>query len=186
MSYDEDPPTRRLPMPPREPHPREPTPPRDALPPSEQRPPAGANDVQLYALEQQVRSLRSWLVGLALLAVVALGVAAWALVSSGGDDDSSSARTPAALRSSVERLEERVDDRATKGDLSDVKEEIAELKTTVSEASSAADDTTTTSTTEAPDVSGLESSLSDLSSRVEALEQAAGAAGGTAPDTSQP
>jgi hypothetical protein len=174
MSYDEDPPTRRLPMPPREPNPREPLPPRDALPPSEQRPPAGSSDVQLYALEQQLKSLRSWLVALAAVAVVALGVAAVALVT-GGDDASSDDTTPAGLRKSVERLEGRIDDRATKGDLSDLKNDIDALKTSVSDAGSG--DATTTSQTDAPDVSGLQSDLSDLSSRVDALEQAASSSG---------
>lgn len=185
MSYDEDPPTRRLPVPPRDPRPREQTAQHGALPPSEQRPPSGASDVQLYALEQQLRSLRSWLVGLAVLAVIALGVAAWALVSSGDDDggSASEARTPAALRKSVEKLEQRVDDRATKGDLSDLKDQIASLKTSVSEASSDTGDTTTTSTTDSPDVSGLQSDLSDLSSRVDALEQASSSDGTTTDGT---
>jgi hypothetical protein len=189
MSYDEDPPTRRLPIPPREPQPREPlprepVPPREPLPPVEGRPVAAASDVQLYALQEQMRSLRSWLAALAVLSVVALGIAAWALLSSGDDD--SGTRTPAALRKSVEKLENRVDDRATKGDLDDVKNDIAELKTSVSQAASQdGGDTTTTQTTEAPDVSGLQSSLDDLSSRVDALEQAA-SSGGTATEGATP
>lgn len=183
MSYDEDPPTRRLPVPPREPLPRERVPPTDpgmsGGGPHPPAPQAGISEVQLYDLEQRLSSMRSWLVALAAIAVVALAVAAVALVS-GGDDDSSSssARTPAGLRDSVEQLEERVDDRATKGQLANVREDIAELKTSVEAASSAASDAgDTTTTTESTDVTGLQNDLSDLSARVEALEQASSSEG---------
>ena len=189
MSYDEDPPTRRLPVPPREPgppRPRERQPTGPGGPPTGERPvAAAASDVQLYALEQQLRSMRTWLTALAVLAVVALGVAAWALVSSGDDDSSSSARTPASLRKSVDRLEQRVDDRATKGDVSDLQDDITALQKTVEAADTGAAETTTTEATQAPDVSGLQESLSDLSSRVDALEQGT-ASEGTATEGATP
>lgn len=174
MSYDEDPPTRRLPVPPREPLPRERVPPGEPGPPGAGGgPPGGISEVQLYDLEQRLRSMRSWLTAMAVVAVLALVVAAVALATGGGDDSSSSARTPAGLRNSVEELEERVNDRATKGQLANVREDIDELKTSVAEASSGASDSgDTTTTTESADVSGLQNDLSDLSARVEALEQA--------------
>lgn len=192
MSYDEDPPTRRLPVPPRDQPPRErervrPTDP-DGLgtgPPPPGPPVHGVSDAQFFDLEQRLHSMRSWLVALAAIAVVALAVAAVALISS-SDDDDSTARTPSGLRNSVERLEERVEDRATKGQLSNVREEIEELKTSVAEASSAAAESgDTTTTTESADVSGLENELSDLSARIEALEQAP-AAEGTATEGETP
>lgn len=163
-------------MPPREPGPPRPrerqAQPPGAGPPTGERPLAAApGDPQLYALEQQVRSLRTWMTALAVLAVVALGVAAWALVSGGDDDSSSGARTPAALRKSVDRLEDRVADRATKGDVSDLQDDITALQKSVAAAGSSSGETTTTEATEAPDTSGLESQLSDLATRVDALEQ---------------
>lgn len=178
MSYDEDPPTRRLPVPPREPLPRERVPPAgDAGPP-----PAGPgggpglSEVEVYDLEQRMAKLRSWLVALAVVAVLALVVAAIALVS--GGEDSSSARTPAGLRNDVEKLEERVGDRATKGQLDSVKDDVSALQKAVEAVGeSSGGDSTTTATTPAPDVSGLESQLSDLAARVEALEQAPAAEG---------
>lgn len=176
MSYDEDPPTRRLPVPPRgEPLPRERVGPPEPGPPGGGSQGGGISEVQLYDLEQRLKSMRTWLTTLALVAVLALVVAAVALATGGGDDESSSAdaRTPAALRRDVAQLEERLDDRVTKGQLASVKDDIAELRTSVSEASSAASDSgDTTTTTGGPDVSALQTSLSDLSARVEALEQA--------------
>lgn len=177
VSFEEDPPTRRLP---REPvAPRAPTPPRGPVPPREPVPPGDGwapqdDGAQLAVLEQRLASLRSWLVALAVIAVLALVVAAVALVSSGGDDEttsSSSGGSTASLRRSVDRLEKQIDDRATDGDLSDLKDEVQTLKT-------AAAATSTSTTSDSPDdaaqVSELSSSLDALDARVNALEQAGG------------
>lgn len=199
MSYDDDPPTRRLPVPPREPvgprEPREPLPPREPPlrdPAYVAQPVAGVADAQLLAMEERLSALRSWLVALAVLSLLALGVAAWALLSSeDSGSGSGSSRSTASLREDVAKLEERIGDRATKGDLSDVRSDVNALQTSVDDAAKAQDDAPDTDAASTADVDALEQDVQTLQDRVEELESAPpaadeGATDGTTDGTTAP
>ena len=129
MGYDPEPPTRRIP------------------PQQPQGPPPGGQireteyatadpGFALQELTDRVRSLQTALALVGVLAAAALGVALWTLLSEddGGDASGASSEQVAELEDRVERVEERVGDRATEGQLSEVQEDVEQLSQQVEEA----------------------------------------------------
>src|SRR5215218_8999130 len=114
MSTPPDEPTRRLP-PAEGPAPRVRE--REYVEPEDDR-------AWVAELQDQLRSLRTAVVLLGVLAVAALALAAWALLK--GDDESApsgngaSAARVSQLEDRVDSLETKVDNRATKGDVNDL------------------------------------------------------------------
>src|SRR5688500_11085188 len=109
---DPEPPTRRIPP---------------TAPPPAPSPHVITEDERVaYAkLADRVGSLRAWLALATVLAIAALGLAAWALVTKEEEDDTQAG----ASRTSVERLDARVDelesqidDRATQGAVSELRD----------------------------------------------------------------
>ncbi|WP_210495174.1 hypothetical protein [Patulibacter sp. SYSU D01012] len=198
MSFDDDEPTRmspRVPQPPagggppagtpREPHPPAGRP-RDPATPVAAAAPAAAwpqEDPRLVVLEERLSSLRTALLAFAAVAVVALGLATWALLRDGGDSGSSGGTSTRALRERVSSLEDRLDGRATDGDVEKVAKQVDALEEQVKAQPA-------TTTTPAPDtgdeqaVSGLQDDVQELQRQVQQLQQAAANAGddGAAPD----
>lgn len=203
MSFDDEP-TRMSPRVPQPPagqptppagQPRVPHPPADARPPVAGAVPPGAvppgvdpavpwaQDPRLAVIEDRLSSLRTALWAFAAVSVVALGLAFWALLDDGGDDtgggSGSSTASTRALRDRVSKLEDRIDDRATDGDVQDVSKQVAALSKRV-------DALPTTSTTPQDDggdqvnpeaISALQDDVQQLQQQVQALQQAAAAAG---------
>lgn len=162
MSFD-DPPTRRLPQ---DPRPRSPIPPRGSGPDEEQ---------QVAVLGERVRTLGTSLAILAVVAVAALGIAFWALLDGGDSTPApSSGDASGTLLQRVQDLEQRVDARATDGDLKKLRAQVETLKTKVDEAaaSSSGDGggSGTTTSDQTTQLDDLSSKLDDLTTRVDQLE----------------
>lgn len=132
-------------------------------------------------IEDAIRSLRT-LAGAALaLALVAGGLAVWSLTRSDGEDSGASATRVSSLDDRVDRLErqvgdaepadleERIEDRATKGDLEKLTEDVEELRTQVRDTSEGGQDS------EARDaVEALDQRVTDLAEEVESLRSEQG------------
>jgi hypothetical protein len=172
MSVPPDQPTRRVPAVPRQ------APVAPAVPAT---PAYAAEDV--YWREQVLARLDGLRTGLAIIgtvAVIAVGLAIWALVREHQDRSSGSgvaARSAQirALRDDVDTLRSQIANRATTGQLDALSKQVA-----------AAGRNTTTTTTDTGainavtrSVSQLNQQVSDLGQRVKALEDAASSAGGT-------
>ncbi|WP_022928528.1 hypothetical protein [Patulibacter americanus] len=203
MSFDDEP-TRMSPRAPQPPagqptppagQPRVPHPPAGvrqpvagAVPPG-QVPPgvdpavAWAQDPRLTAIEDRLSSLRTALWAFAAVSIVALGLAFWALLDQ-GDSDGDTTRTSrsgtSALRDRVSKLEDRIDDRATDGDVQKVSSDLAALSKRVDALPTTApapqDDGDPEVNPEA--VTELQGDVQELQQQVRTLEQAAAAAGG--------
>ena len=151
---DPEPPTRRIP----------PTAPPAAGPPR-----TVIEDERVLELADRVRSLRAWLAVATVLAVAALGLAAWALLTKEEEDDTRAG----ASRTSVDRLDSRVDElesqvenRASDSSVSELRADQDELAEQVQQLG------------ESGDTDALEQSITDLgedvqqlSERVDQLEQ---------------
>jgi polyhydroxyalkanoate synthesis regulator phasin len=153
MSGPDDPTRRVPPQEPREPHVRE---------------RVVEDDPWRAEIADRLRSLRTALVLVGVLAAVALGAAAYALVEATGEDEGDG-RTPASasrvsdLEDEVEQLDERIDDRATKNDVSELRSDLEALDERVGELGEQAqqdggDD-------------GAQQAVDDLRGDVEELEQ---------------
>jgi TolA-binding protein len=131
----------------------------------------------LVELQDQVRSLRTAVVLLGLLAVVALGIAAWALVKSNdanNNDNAQSGNAASAARVSkledrVSSLETKVDNRATKGDLNDLETQQKDLADRVSKLESKSGQTQNAASKDA--VNQVSQDVQDLQKRVDDLEK---------------
>ncbi|HYF28716.1 MAG TPA: hypothetical protein VD931_23445 [Baekduia sp.] len=158
MGYDE--PTRRLPQQPaRGPEVRETV-------------MSTGDDGWRQRLEDRLRSLQTAVAVLSVLTAAALGIALWALLD---DEGSSGGTTRGELSNRIERVEERLDDRATKGDVEGLQEDVQELTTKVDEAASrpqedgGGDDGAAQQA-----VDDLRTQVEDLQGRVDQLEQSGG------------
>jgi TolA-binding protein len=131
----------------------------------------------LVELQDQVRSLRTAVVLLGLLAVVALGIAAWALVKSndaGNNDNAQSGNAASAARVSkledrVSSLETKVDNRATKGDLNDLQSQQKDLADRVAKLESRSGQTQDAASKDS--VSQVSQDVQDLQKRVDDVEK---------------
>jgi hypothetical protein len=175
MSVPPEDPTRRVPV--------TPAVPRQAVAPA--APPAAAYAADdVYWREQvlaRLDGLRTALAVVGTLAVIALGLAVWALLREREDRSSGSgvaARSAQIreLRDDVDTLRSQVANRATTGQLDAVSKQVAAAGRTST--------TTTTTDTGATDalnksVTQLNQQVSELGQRVKALEDAAASGGGT-------
>lgn len=168
MGYDQDPPTRRLP----------------AQPPGD---PArtGVRETEYVSgptpaeaeLRDRLRSLRTALALVGVLAAAALGVALWTLLSEDeeGDGRGASPQRVNRLQDRVATLEERVGDRATKSSVSDLRADVDALESDVEEASAggeATEETQAAVETLQGDVEALEQQVADLAAQSSGGEQA--------------
>ena len=156
MSMDPEPPTRRIP----------PTAPPPGAPPAR----VVAEDPRLLDLEDRVRSLRAWLAVATVLALAALGVAAWAIISKEEEDDTRAGASRASvnrLETQVEDLEAQVDNRATKESVSDLRAEQEELAEAVQQLGEGGGDTDEL----AQSVTTLSDDAQELAARIDELEQ---------------
>jgi uncharacterized protein HemX len=129
-------------------------------------------------VRDRLRSLTTSVALLAVLAVAALGVAIWALLSSqdsGGTQGASVSRV-SALENRVDDLAAKVNNAATKDDLQQLNRREAELAGKVDALDKQATQTADDLDTVTNDVDTLKQDVDDLKTRVDALEQ-----GGTAP-----
>ena len=169
MSTPPDEPTRRLP-------PADPS-----LPPG----PPRVREREVYAeddgswleeLRDQLRSLRTAVLLLGVLAVAALGVAAWALLSE--NDDENAGQTPqGASKARVSDLEERVDDLETrtsnapsKSDLDDLETEQKSLANRVAKLESASGQQSDDAASQ-DSVDQIQQDIQTLDQRVDDVEQ---------------
>jgi DNA repair exonuclease SbcCD ATPase subunit len=116
-------------------------------------------------LVDRIKSLRAWLAFATILALLALGAAAWALVSKEEEDDTragASRTSVSRLDSRVDDLEEQVDDRATKGAVSELRGQQEELSEQVQQLGGQAD---------GGDTEAVQQSVEELSASVQQLEQ---------------
>ena len=123
-------------------------------------------------VEDQIRNLKQLAAALGVLALIALGVAVWALLAGDDDESTSGGRVSAGqvsrIDDRVDRLEQQVDDidtsqleediegKVDKGDVDELRQDVEELRSAVEDAGSNED------TTQAID---------ELSQRVDDLEQ---------------
>jgi uncharacterized protein HemX len=193
MSSDLDPPTRRLD--PAGPPPAGSVPPGGSVPPAGSVPPGGPGapppgvvPEEAYvhpAIADQLRSLRTMLALVGVLAAAALGVGLWALLTQEEESDAqrgASAASVEALETQIEEVDSRVDDRATKGELARVTDDQAELEQQVSDLESQVEQASraggnTDELTQA--IEDLQGDVQQLGERVDAVEQQQGEAGGT-------
>jgi polyhydroxyalkanoate synthesis regulator phasin len=144
---------------------------------------AWAQDPRLTAIEDRLSSLRTALWAFAAVSIVALGLAFWALLDQGdsdGDTTRTSSSGTSALRDRVQKLEDRLEDRATDGDVEKVSSQVSALSKRVDALPTTApapqddggDDVNPEAVTE------LQGDVEELQQQVQALEQAAAAAGG--------
>ena len=160
MAYDREPPTRHLT--PQPPHPQD-------------VPVALTPDEAAFRQEvlDRLRSLRTGLALTAVLAVVALGVGVYALLEATSDDEGprgASRTTVSRLDARVDDLESRLDDRATKSSVGELREQQEEIDQQVSDLSKRAgeqqqDDDVT------QQVEDLRGDLDQLQQRVDELAQ---------------
>ena len=126
-------------------------------------------------LADRLRSLRTALALVGLLAATALGVGLYALLTQEEEDDS----RRGATRSSVNRLEERVDelesktgDAATKSAVSDLRSDQEELSRRIDELAEQPQDEDGGDTAQLQTaIEDLGTAVEDLQQRVEAVEQ---------------
>jgi chromosome segregation ATPase len=148
VSYDREPPTRRIPP---------------APPPGGVRETEYVVDPEREDLRDRIRSLRTALALTALLAAVALGVGLYALLAEDEDEPGRRGASPArvsALDDRVDELEDRVGDRATKNALARLEQRQEELEGQVDQAREAGGDT-----------EALQQSIEQLNTDLQALEQ---------------
>jgi TolA-binding protein len=130
----------------------------------------------LVELQDQVRSLRTAVVLLGLLSVVALGIAAWALVKSNDANNGNAHSGNAASAARVSKLEDRVssletkvDNRATKGDLDDLQSQQKDLTDRVGKLESNSGQAQNAASKDAVDQ--VSQDVQDLQKRVDDIEQ---------------
>ena len=126
-------------------------------------PPGGPEDP--YE-DDRLKSLRTWLAVVGVLAVAALGVGLWALLTQEEESDAQQGATAASvssLRERVSDLESDVEDLATKSSVSKVREDQADLEKQVDELGKAAEG--------GEDTDALKQSVDDLEGEVEQLQQ---------------
>lgn len=133
----------------------------------------------LARLEDRLSSLRTALALVGVLAAVALGIALVELLSDeeegGGDRGASPARVD-GIEDRLDEVDERLENRATSGDLSDLRsnqQELAERLDAVEQAAEDQPDGDPSAEIEElrQSVEGLEQQVSDLEQRVEDLEE---------------
>jgi len=148
-----------------QPHPREPV----------MRERVVEDDPERAALRDSIRSLRTALWLVALLAAVALGVAAYALLA---EDDEDNGRTPAsasrvaAIDDKVDELENRLDERATKGQVENVRKDLDDLEERLGDVSKTAQDSGGDDDAQQA-VDDVKGDVQQLEDRVNDLEQQA-------------
>ena len=131
------------------------------------------------ALLDDLRSLKRWLALVGLIALAALGVGLYTLLSSDEDGDGrgASRATVRALDDRVDELENEVRDRATKSSVSELREDQQALGDRVDEVSrqagQGADEESVQDT-----VDELSRQIETLEGRIDAVEQTAGDTGG--------
>ncbi|MGE4425348.1 MAG: hypothetical protein AB7G37_02720 [Solirubrobacteraceae bacterium] len=187
MGYEPDHPTRALPQAPRYRGQDSGDPYGDVPPPRPTGPGGGDQPTdreQLRYLEEQVQSARQTVTVVAVVAAVALAIAFWALVDGGGGDDpgTSVGGSSSGLSGRIATLEDRIDARATDGDLEKVRAELETIKTQVEDGAPADGETTAGSDGDAVDsgtLTRVQDDLDDLEDRVRRLETSSGS-GGTA------
>lgn len=130
------------------------------------------------AVLDDLRSLKRWLALIGVLALVALGAALYALLAEDEDGDGRGASRTSVrqLDTRVDDLESRIDDRATKNSVAEVRDQQRELNDRVDELSEqAADGGDAAAAEEAAEQ--LRSDVDELEQRVQAAEEAAEQAG---------
>ena len=137
-------------------------------------------------LLDRVNSLRTALVLVGVLAAIALGVAAYALIDANTEDDggtngrtAASAEKVSDLEQQVEELDSRVDDRATKNQVSELNSDVEDLQDQVrqlSQQDSGGGDEEAQQANEQ-----LQKDLQQLEDRVNDLEQQQSQGGGETP-----
>jgi peptidoglycan hydrolase CwlO-like protein len=124
-------------------------------------------------MRDRLRSISTAVALLAVLAVAALGVAIWALLSkqdNGGTRGASVSRV-STLENRVDTLATKVDNAATKNDLQQLNRREGELAGKVDALDKQATQTTADLDTVKQDVATLKQDVQDLQQRVDALEQ---------------
>ena len=178
VPFDPDEPTRRLP----------PTEPRRAVP--DGRPVVAGEPEPAWAVAilERLRSLRTAVALVGVLAVAAFGVGLWALLSGEADDDGqrrASAARVAELEDRVDALESDVRDAASGDALVPVRDQQRELEQRLATLEEQAGDSDALTDVQedvaqlADSVEQLSQAMEQLEQRVEELEQQPGA--GTAP-----
>ena len=148
------------------------------LPPTE---PVSYTDAEELRFREEVRdhlrSLKTTIVLLAVLAVVALGVAIWALLSSqdSGEAQGASASRVSALEDQVDELADDVQNAASQDDLQQLSRREQELADKVDDLDQRATQTSEDLDTVTQDVETLKQDVEALQQRVDALEQGAAA-----------
>lgn len=163
-------------------------PPTRPVRPIEPQPPAvretvTADPAWAAGVEDAIRSLRTLAGAAVALALVAGALAVWSLTRSDGEDPGASPARVSALDDRVDRLErqvgdaepsdleERIEDRATKGDLEELAADVEELGTQLRDTTESGQDT------EARDaVEALDQRVNDLAQEVETLRSDQGEA----------
>jgi peptidoglycan hydrolase CwlO-like protein len=141
--------------------------------------PVAYADAEELLFRQEVRdrlkSLSTSVVLLAVLAVAALGVAIWALLSSqdSGDTQGVSVSRVSTLEDRVDELAADVKNAASKDDLQQLSKREQELADKVDELDKQATQTAGDLDTVSNDVDTLQQDVEDLQGRVDALEQGA-------------
>jgi peptidoglycan hydrolase CwlO-like protein len=128
-------------------------------------------------IRDRLRSLKTAVVLLAVLAVVALGIAIWALLGSQdtADTQGASASRVSALENQVDDLEADVKNSASKSDLQQLSKREQELAAKVDDLDKQVTQTADAVGTVSKDVQTLQQDVEDLQGRVDALEQDAAA-----------
>jgi hypothetical protein len=144
------------------------------LPPTE---PVAYTDAEELRFREDVRdrlrSLKTAVVMLAVLAVAALGVAIWALLSSQdtGEAQGASVSRVSALEDQVDELSDDVKNAASKDDLQQVSRREQELADKVDDLDTRATQTSEDLATATQEIETLKQDVADLQQRLDALEQ---------------
>ena len=123
-------------------------------------------------LADRVRSLRGWLALATVLALLALGLAAWALLTQEEEQDAQAGATREQverLDARVDDLESRIDDRATKDSVSDLRSDQEELAEQVDELTKAAEGGDSDAVEQ--NIEQLDENMQQLQQRMDELEQ---------------
>ena len=133
----------------------------------------------------RIGSLRTAVVLVGILAAIALGVGAYALIDANNDDESgtngrtaASAQRVSDLEQEVEELDARVDDRATKNQVSELSSDVEDLQDQVRQLSQQQSGGGGDDAQQA--VEGVQNDVQELEDRVNDLEQQQ-SEGGTTP-----
>lgn len=166
MGYDPEPPTRRIP-----PQPPAGTPVAQSQ--HIEREVVTEDDLRHQQLLDKLRSLQTALALVGVLAAAALGVALYAVLSSDeeGDGRGASSSRVSQLEEDVDRLNERVEDRATENSVSELRQDVEELNGDVEQAQSeggGAEEATQAVEDLRGDVDQLEQQVEDLAQQAEA------------------